>query len=100
MQNTSIRRLGALATVLGSLALVNTAAACPNRRQAQASPQVDTPAAAQQAVDCPYSRGQSCGLSFGSKLFAATVPVGLMAFGLGWLSLGRRRRARADDTST
>lgn len=93
MQNTSIRRLGALATMLGSLALVNTAAACPHHRQALSSPPDASLAAQQQPLDCPYARGQACGLSFGGKLLAATVPVGFLAFGLGWLSMGRRRRS-------
>jgi hypothetical protein len=80
------------------------ASACPGSERARGNAQAaqadqTTQVAAVQAsgnTECAYSRshGGCNGLSFGSKLLAASLPAGLLAFGLGWATGGRRKRNR------
>jgi hypothetical protein len=85
------------------------ASACPgsNRKQAPAVADQAAQADTNQAVaavqtgssECAYSRGshqQCAGMSFGGKLLASSLPAGLLAFGLGWATGGRRKRKNSD----
>ena len=75
------------------------ASACPGSRKQESSPVADqTAVRASASTECAYSRGSSqcAGLSFGSKLLASSLPAGLLAFGLGWATGGRRKRKNTE----
>jgi MYXO-CTERM domain-containing protein len=89
--------LVAAGLLAGGLALASPALACPgNKGKADHAQAMAAHAEASPSSECGYAarqRSQSCcGSSFGTKVLAAGVPAGLVAFGLGWLTGGRRRR--------
>ena len=97
--------LVAAGLLAGGLSVSSVALACPGAKssdsQAMAAVHASSAAVDQgQAMntDCPYSRARSgcCGSSLGSRLLGVAAPAGLVAFGLGWLTGGRRRR-RSDE---
>lgn len=73
------------------LSLATPVLACPGE-----SAKKQAAMAAQDHPECAYmSANRSsgcCAGSFAGRLLAASVPAGLVAFGLGWLTGGRRRR--------
>lgn len=67
----------------------------------RARPQTVVAATASQSaqMECAYMssrRTSCCASSLGSRLIGVAAPAGLVAFGLGWLTGGRRRR-RSDE---
>ena len=70
----------------------------PSRQEAsQVRPQTVVAAAADPGAheECAYMRSRRtscCTSSLGSRLLGVAAPAGLVAFGLGWLTGGRRRR--------
>lgn len=102
---SSMRTVLAAAGLLASgLSLASPVLACPGEGK-QSKPKHEMVAAVQQSTseECAYAsarRTSGCcgGASFGSRLLAVSVPAGLIAFGLGWLSGGRRRRDESDKT--
>lgn len=89
--------LVAAGLLAGGLALSSPAVACPGSKSAKHQPAV---AAVSPDTECGYAArnraASCCGASFGTKVLAAGVPAGLVAFGLGWLTGGRRRREKSD----
>lgn len=87
--------LAAAGLLVGSLALASPVIACPGHQE---TPQATTKVAAvavSPSIECGMSRREQgcCGAaSLGTQLLAAGVPAGLVAFGLGWLTGGRRRK--------
>ena len=103
--NTLRPVLVAAGLLAGGLALSSPAVACPGSKSAKHQTAVSAEhqpavAAASPSTECGYAarnRASSCcGASFGTKVLAAGVPAGLVAFGLGWLTGGRRRREKND----
>jgi MYXO-CTERM domain-containing protein len=83
--------LAAAGLLVTGLALTSPVLACPGSKSAPKPLMAATPPA--DHPECGYARRASSGsCSFGSQLLAASVPAGLMAFGLGWLTGGRRRK--------
>lgn len=85
------------------------ASACPGSKRSESSPPVADQASKADAnqmaavrasanTECAYAHGnrQCAGMSFGSKLLASSLPAGLLAFGLGWATGGRRKRKNSD----
>lgn len=87
---TLTHRALAAALLAGGVSLSTAALACPNAKKASPPP------VAANHTECGYKSGYNkstaCCASMASQVVAAGVPSGLIAFGLGWLTGGRKKR--------
>ncbi len=97
--------LVAAGLLAGSLSISSVALACPgaksSNKQEMAAVHTQPEATLDQGAytECGYARSRRegcCGSSFASRLLGVAAPAGLVAFGLGWLTGGRRKR-RSDE---